>query len=82
MLKVLNERIRMTWVSYIRCMLGTYGFNFVWISQGLGDIDISMELFKTKPQEHFKNTKFADLENVSKLATYLTFSREFEPERY
>ena len=55
MLKVLNERCRITWASHIRCMLDTYGFSFVWISQVVGDVDILMELFKTKLQERFKN---------------------------
>ena len=39
-----------------------------------------MEIFKTKLQIHFR--KFADLGNISKSATYPTFNREFEPERY
>ena len=39
-------------------------------------------IFKTKLQEHFKNKYFADLGNISKLATYSTFNTEFEPERY
>ena len=55
-LKVLNERCRITWASHIRCLLERYGFSFVWISQGVGDVDIFMEIFKTKLQEHFKNT--------------------------
>ena len=54
----------------------------MWISQGVGDVIIFMEIFKTKLQEHFKNTLFAGLGNICKLATYLTFNREFEPERY
>ena len=54
-LKVLNES-RITWASHIRCLLKRYGFGFVWISQGVGDVDIFMEIFKTKLQEHFKNT--------------------------
>ena len=48
MLKVLNERCRITWASHKP--------GFVWISQGVGDVDIFMEIFKTKLQEHFKNT--------------------------
>ena len=58
MLKVLNvnERCGITWASHIRCMLDTYGFSFVWISQVVGDVDILMKLFKTKLQERFKNT--------------------------
>ena len=43
MLKVLNERCRITWASQIRCLLERYGFRFVWISQGVGDVDIFME---------------------------------------
>ena len=40
MLKVLNERTRITWASQIRCLLERYGFSFVLISQGVGDVDI------------------------------------------
>ena len=56
MLIVLNERCRITWASHIRCLLERYGFSFVGISQGVGDVDIFKELFKTKLQERFKNT--------------------------
>ena len=56
--------------------------SFVWISQGVGDVDVFMEIFKTKLQEHFKNTWFTDIGNTSKLAIYSTLKREFEPERY
>ena len=56
MSKVLNERCRITLASHIRCLLERYGFNFGWISQGVGDVDIVMEIFKTKLHEHFKNT--------------------------
>ena len=82
MLKVLDERGRITWASHIRCLLERYGFSFVWISQGVGDVDVFMEIFKTKLQEHFKNTWFTDIGNTSKLAIYSTFEREFELERY
>ena len=75
MLKIFNERYRITRASHIRCLMEIYGFSFVWISQGVGDVDIFMEIFKTKLQEHFKNTQFADLGNISKLSTYLTFNR-------
>ena len=78
-LKVLNERCRITWASHTRCLLEIYGFSFVWISQGVGDVDIFMEISKTKLQEHFKNTYFG---NISKLAAYSIFNREFAPERY
>ena len=56
MLKVPNKRCRLTWASHIRCLLGRYGFIFVWNSQGVGDVDIFMEIVKTKLEEHFKNT--------------------------
>ena len=41
-----------------------------------------MDIFKTKLQEHFKNTWFTDVGNTSKLAIYSTFKSEFAPERY
>ena len=56
MLKVMNERCSITWASHNRCLLEKYGFSFVRISQGVGDVDRFMEMFKTKLQEHFKNT--------------------------
>ena len=43
MLKVLNERCRITWPSHNRCLLEIHGFSFVWISQGVGDVDIFIE---------------------------------------
>ena len=56
MLKVLNERCIITWESHIKCLLERYGFSFVWISQGVDDVDTFMEIFETKQHEHFKNT--------------------------
>ena len=56
MLKVLNEGGRITWASHNRCLLERYGFSYVWISQGVGDVDVFMEFLKTKLQAHFKNT--------------------------
>ena len=38
MLKVLNERCKITWASHVRCLLERYSLSFVWISQGVGDI--------------------------------------------
>ena len=40
MLKVLNERCRITWASRIRYLLEKYGFSFVWISQGVGYVGL------------------------------------------
>ena len=39
MLKVLNERCRITWASHIRYLLEKNGFSFGWISQGVGYVD-------------------------------------------
>ena len=73
---------RITWTSHIRCLLERYGFSFVWISQGVGGVDVYMEIEKTKLQEHFKNMCFTDVGNTNKLPIYSTFKREFKPERY
>ena len=48
---------------------------FVMCSQGVGDVDVFMEISKTKLQEHFKNTWFTNVGNTSKLASYSTFKR-------
>ena len=45
MLKVLDERCRITWASHIRCLLERYCFSYVWISQGVGDVDVFIEIF-------------------------------------
>ena len=82
MLKVLDESGTITWASHIRCLLERYGFSYVRISQGVGDVDVFMDFFKTKLQEHFKNTRFTDVGNTSKLAIYSTFKRSFVTERY
>ena len=42
MLKVLDERGRVTWASHITYLLERYGFNFVWISQGVSDVHMFM----------------------------------------
>ena len=70
MLKVLDERGRITWASHIRCLLEIYGFSYVRISQGVYGV-----FFKTKLHEHVKNTWFTDVGNTSRLAIYLTFKR-------
>ena len=50
---VLDERGRITWASHIRCLLEKYSLSFVWISQGAGNVDIFMELYKIKLKEPF-----------------------------
>ena len=58
MFKVLDERGRLTWASHIRYLLERYGFSFVWVCQGVGDVYMFMDLFKTKLHEYFKYTRF------------------------
>ena len=52
MVKVLDERCRITWASNIRCLLGRYGFSYLWIIEGVGDVDVIMGILQNIGMNH------------------------------
>ena len=48
MLRMLDERGKKTWVTYVRECLSKYGFACVWLSQGVGDVNVFMKCFKER----------------------------------
>ena len=42
----LDERGQTNWVSNVRCLLSSYGFRYIWDSQGVGHIDEFLKVFR------------------------------------
>lgn len=82
MLYSLDQSGKHTWASCIREMLEQFGFRYVWNQQGVGDIPLFLEVFKSRVKEYYSRSWFGAVRNCSKLALYTTFKYVLEPERY
>ena len=83
MLKNLDENGRKTWANDVKLLLQRFGFNFVWMQQGVGDESVFLEVFCSMLTNYHLEKWTQDKGNISsKLAIYHTFKSELEPERY
>ena len=41
------------WVVLVKCLLGSLGFNEVWLAQRVGNVNIFQTLVKQRLQDHF-----------------------------
>ena len=48
MLVNLDEKGKITWVTNVRVCLFQYGFGFVWVNQGVGDVKSFLKMFKER----------------------------------
>ena len=48
MLYVLNERGKRNWTSNVRCKLYQYGFGFVWLNQGVEEMNQFLHVFRER----------------------------------
>ena len=47
-LYVLDERGKRNWASNVRCKLYQYGFGFVWLNQGVEEINQCLHVFRER----------------------------------
>ena len=82
MLKNLDDCNRITWATSIRNLLCRYGFGYVWIAQGVGDIDNFIQIFKKRVKDNLLQEWYSDVNETSKAYHYKNFKCIFESEKY
>lgn len=82
MLYNLDQNGRRTWASSIRELLGKFGFGHVWVQQGVGNVDIFLNVFKLRVTNYYISVWKNDLRNSSQLAVYSSFKNELVCQQY
>lgn len=69
-----------SWAKSVKMLLENLGFSHVWLSQGVGDMEIFMTLLKQRITDHFIQNWNEQLANSSRARTYsLISSFKFKP---
>ena len=63
-------------------MLYRFGFGIVWLSQGVGNVELFLCMFKQRVSDISRQEWSSNITSLSKLDTYCTFKSLLEPERY
>ena len=71
-----------TYASYIRNILFSHGFGYVWMSQTVGDKVYFINAFKSVAVNMFFQSWTSILDNSSRYSTYRKFKSLLEPEKY
>ena len=76
MLNIYNESHINTvnWVSQVRTLLSTHGFFEVWLNQGVGDINLFLNVFKRRVDDNFIQKWSTELNESSRALFYRQFS--------
>lgn len=79
MLKLLDENGKRNWVSYVKNILISNGFGYVWLAQGVNNVNHFMYIFKQRmidiSHQHWFN-------NIVNTTMYCTYKSTLEPEIY
>jgi hypothetical protein len=78
-LKKLDDAGKHTWVSQVKNTLVTNGFGDVWIAQGVGNLDMFINIFKQRICDISKQTWFSNIVNNT---MYCSYKFTLEPEVY
>ena len=83
MLNIYNEThiTTVNWVLQVRILLSTHGFYDVWLNQGVGDVNIFLDVFKRRIDDNFIQKWSAELNESSRALFYRQFS-SFEFAKY
>ena len=82
MLRVLDERGKKTWVTYVRECLSKYGFACVWMNQGVGDVNVFMKCFKERLVDCRQQEWSAHINSSERFSFYNQFKTQFTIEPY
>ena len=76
MLNLYNESHINTvnWVSKVQTLLSTHGFYEVWLNQGVGDINLFLNVFKRRVDDNFIQKWSTELNESSRALFYRQFS--------
>ena len=64
-----------SWAFHVRHILQTYGFNEVWLFQGVGNVNVLMNLFMQRVQDNFMQLWSMEIEGSSRASLYKLFSK-------
>ena len=81
-LKNLDNNGRNTWATSVKLLLDKFGFHYVWVSQGVENETVFLNIFEQRVKEHFKDSWLSNVRNSSKLAIYCTLKEEYTFEPY
>ena len=70
------------WVSHIRAMLSRCGFYFVWLNQGVENVDMFLQVFSQRMKDIYIQKWLSGTALNSKIATYIKYKYTFRQERY
>ena len=70
------------WATQIRNMLFRARFGDVWLNQGVGRVEIYIEVFKTRLLDMDIQTQNSDIQDMDKVRTYKLLKRNFGCEDY
>ena len=82
MLKGLDDCNRITWATRVRNLLSRYGFGYVWVAQGVGDMDSFITIFKGTLKDNLLQEWYSDINESSKAYHYKNFKCILEAETY
>ena len=77
-----SEQNQTCWATSVKQLLFSYGFGQAWLSQGVGNEEIFVNLFKTRARDIDIQTWSAELNDSPKLETYISFKTSFNMESY
>ena len=63
----------MSWAKSVMYLLQSLGFNEVWINQGVGDVDIFLNLVKQRLTDTFIQNWYTELRNSTRARCYVIF---------
>lgn len=82
MLKRLDDCNRITLATKIRNLLSRYGFGYVWLSQGVWDVNSFVNVFKSRLKDNLLQEWHALVNESSKAYHYKNFKCTLEMESY
>ena len=82
MLKSLDEIEGVTWVTSIKQLLYRFGFGIVWLSQGVGDPELFLNIFKQRLKDCMQQNWIESINNSTRFENYKHFKTMLNPEKY
>ena len=65
-----NSPEKLSWAKLVKTVLETLGFGHVWLSQGVGDVNMFLAVFKRRLTDNFIQDWNEDIEKSSRANTY------------
>lgn len=82
MLRNSDNNGKVNWASKVRCTLSLCGFYFVWLQQGVGNVNSFLKQFKTRLQDIYRQEWHATISERDRYELFSTFKSDFSAEFY